>query len=126
MLAVGHVVLAFALTVKEPYPTELKADTRVNFRATSPTALKSGVRVNRPALTAYAAMRSGALAPLVPKRSRSKTWLPWVGAAVGGTLVGVNVADEEDIVPSGKVVWAGIGAAAGAGVGWLIAHIVGR
>lgn len=59
-------------------------------------------------------------------RNRSSKWLPWVGAAVGGTLVGLDVADEEDLVFTGKLMWIGIGGAVGAGAGWLIARIAGR
>lgn len=50
-------------------------------------------------------------------------WLPWAGAAVGGTLVGIGVADEEDLVFTGKLMWIGSGAPAGAATGWLIAKL---
>jgi hypothetical protein len=54
---------------------------------------------------------------------KSKRWLPWAGAAVGGTVFGIAVADERDLVFTGKLVWIGVGAAIGAGTGWVIGKI---
>lgn len=54
---------------------------------------------------------------------KSKGWLPWVGAAVGGTAFGIAVADEGDLVFTGKLMWIGVGAAIGAGAGWVIGKI---
>lgn len=60
-----------------------------------------------------------------PSASRRRKWAPLLGAAVGGTIMGIAVADEEDLVFSGKAAWVGIGAAGGAAVGWLIGRIAG-
>jgi hypothetical protein len=54
---------------------------------------------------------------------KSKRWLPWAGAAVGGTVLGIAVADERDLVFTGKLMWIGVGAAIGAGAGWVIGKI---
>lgn len=58
-----------------------------------------------------------------PRTSRIAKWAPWIGAAVGATAIGFGVADEEDLVPTGKLMWIGIGAGAGAAAGWLIGKI---
>lgn len=55
--------------------------------------------------------------------ARARKWAPWVGAAAGATIMGLGVRDEEDLVLTGKLMWAGIGAAAGAGVGWVIGKL---
>jgi hypothetical protein len=42
---------------------------------------------------------------------------------VGGTVFGIAVADERDLVFTGKLVWIGVGAAIGAGAGWVVGKI---
>jgi hypothetical protein len=127
MITVSPAVLALALTAQAPMNVvAVKPDQPSSLREVSPVDFESDVRSHRPRLTDDMVAKTAAGAHLFQKRSRLKKWLPWVGAVVGGALLGVGVAGEEDLVPSGKVMWVGIGAAAGAGVGWVIAHIADR
>ncbi len=127
MIILSHAVVVLALTLEGPitglavqsYPSPILR------QASLRQFEQKDARWYRPQVMDDAITRAAPRAPLVPKRGRFQRWLPWVGAAVGGTLIGVGVADEEDIVPSGKVAWVGIGAAAGATVGWVIARLAG-
>ncbi len=127
MIMVSHAVLALALTVQPPVKAlDLKADQDTRRRIVSLGSFRSDTGWHRLRLSDDTFAKTAARAQPVQKRSRLNIWLPLVGAAVGGTLMYGSVADEEDLVPSGKVMWVGIGAAAGAGVGWVIARIADR
>ena len=124
MIIVSHAVLTVALIVQEPMhgvATTVDRQSRLDQIARS-AFQRSGSRPRRRS-TDFTAAGTATRQPSVHNPRNLKRWLPWIGAAVGGTLLGAGVADEEDLVPSGKVMWVGIGAAAGAGVGWVIARI---
>jgi hypothetical protein len=65
--------------------------------------------------------------PVTPSKARVRVqkWAPWIGAAAGGILMGTAVKDEHDLVPTGKLMWIGIGAGGGAAVGWIVRKIAG-
>lgn len=50
----------------------------------------------------------------------SRRYLPLIGAAAGATIMGIAVSREEDFTAAGRAMWIGIGAGAGALVGFLI------
>lgn len=77
-----------------------------------------------PAADLQVILRAEAI-PVSPNVANVKRWAPWIGGAAGATIMGLEVRNEEDLVFLGKLMWAGIGAAAGAGVGWLVGKIAG-
>ena len=127
MMALSHAVVVLALTLDapvnglavQPYPSS-------TLRQVSLRQLAGDVRWDRPEVTNDTVIRAATRASLVTKRHRFHRWLPCVGAAVGGTVMGIAVANEEDFASSGRLMWVSIGAAAGASVGWVIARIAGR
>ena len=110
--------------------TSMLANLALTVTMAVPTGIASAApepaRFRRASIERIAAIAEPSFARKAASQSRGRlTWLPWAGAAVGGTLAGIGVAGEEDIVATGKVLWIAIGAAGGAAAGWLIAKLSG-
>lgn len=127
IVMLAHAALATAVLIQQP-PVPLgsaqaeQSRHAIRFSLPDVPAPKVERSISR---TPWSVEAKGSNLPESRNASRARKWAPWIGAAVGATAIGVGVADEKDLVFTGKLMWVGIGAAVGAGVGWLIGRMAG-